>query len=169
MGGKTVMTFAEKHPERVAKLIVADITPQSYTPHHGPIFEALLETTPSNAKSREEVQQFLESKLSYEPSLVPFLMKGLRKEKEGGYSWRFNVSTLAETLTSVTEEVVLSFSTIPTLFIRGLNSNYVSDEELERVEDFYMQLNTADIEDAGHWLHAEKPNEFFKITTEFLF
>ena len=169
MGGKTVMTFAEKHPERVAKLIVADIAPQSYTPHHGPIFDALLETTPSNAKSREEVQQFLESKLSYEPSLVPFLMKGLRKEKEGGYSWRFNVSTLAETLASVTEEVVLSVSTIPTLFIRGLNSNYVSDEELERVEDFYMQLNIADIEDAGHWLHAEKPNEFFELTTEFLF
>ena len=64
---------------------------------------------------------------------------------------------------------MLSVSTIPTLFIRGLKSNYVSDEELERVEDFYMQLNTADIEDAGHWLHAEKPNEFFELTTEFLF
>ena len=40
----------------MAKLIVADIAPQSYTPHHGPIFDALLETTPSDAKSREEVQ-----------------------------------------------------------------------------------------------------------------
>ena len=96
-------------------------------------------------------------------------MKGLHREREGGYSWRFNVSTLSKTLASVTEEVVLSVSTIPTLFIRGLNSNYVSDEELERVEEFYMQLDTADIEDAGHWLHAEKPNEFFELTSEFLF
>ena len=56
MGGKTVMKFAEKYPERVAKLIVADIAPQSYTPHHGPIFDALLKTTPNDAKSREEVQ-----------------------------------------------------------------------------------------------------------------
>lgn len=169
MGGKTVMTFAEKHPERVTKLIIADIAPKSYTPHHGPIFDALLETTPGDAKSREEVQQFLESKLSNEPTLVPFLMKGLHRKREGGYSWRFNVSTLAETHASVTKEVVLSVSTIPTLFIRGLNSNYVCDEELERVEDFYMQLDTAEIEDAGHWLHAEKPNEFFELTTEFLF
>ena len=62
---------------------------------------------------------------------------------------------------------MLSVSTIPTLFIRGLNSNYVSDEELERLKN-YMQLDTADIEDAGHWLH-EKPNEFFELTSEFLF
>ena len=30
MGGKTVMTFAEKHPERVTKLIIADIAPRAY-------------------------------------------------------------------------------------------------------------------------------------------
>ena len=168
MGGKTVMTFAEKHPERVSKLIVADIAPNAYTPHHIPIFEALLATNPSKAMSREEVQYRLESKLGHEPTLVPFLMKGLYRVKEGGYNWRFNIETLFNTLGTVTEEVQISINTIPTLFIRGLNSNYVSDEELERIEDFYMQLETADIEDAGHWLHAEQPREFFDITSKFL-
>lgn len=168
MGGKTVMTFAEKHPERVSKIIVADIAPKAYTTHHIPIFEALLTTNPSNAMSREEVQYRLESKLGYEPTLVPFLMKGLYRIKEGGYNWKFNVETLFNTLGKVTEEVQISINTIPALFIRGLNSNYVSDEELKRIEDFYMQLETADIEDAGHWLHAEKPREFFDITSEFL-
>lgn len=168
MGGKTVMAFAEKHPERVSKLIVADIAPRAYTPHHGPIFDALLSTDPSSANSREEVQAILESQLGNEPTLVPFLMKGLYRVKEGGYNWRFNVETLSKTLSSVTEEINLTVSTIPTLFIRGLNSNYVGDEELERMENFYMQLETADIEDAGHWLHAEKHDEFFEITSEFL-
>ena len=168
MGGKTVMTFAEKHPERVSKLIVADIAPKAYTPNHIHIFEALLSTNPSKAISREEVQYILESKLGHEPTLVPFLMKGLYRIKEGGYNWRFNVETLFNTLGTVTEEVQISINTIPTLFIRGLNSNYVSDEELEHIEDFYMQLETADIEDAGHWLHAEKPREFFDITSKFL-
>tara|TARA_Y100000589_G_scaffold314841_1_gene337679 strand:+ start:27752 stop:28522 length:771 start_codon:yes stop_codon:yes gene_type:complete len=168
MGGKTVMTFAEKHPERVAKLIVADIAPKAYTPHHGPIFDALLNTNPTSAQSRDEVQNFLETKLGHEPTLVPFLMKGLFRVKEGGYNWRFNVETLAKSLGGVTEEITLSLNTIPTLFIRGRNSNYVSDKELERIEDLYVQLETADIEDAGHWLHAEKPDEFFDITNEFL-
>ena len=94
------------------------------------------------AKTRTEVQSFLESKLGDDPTLVPFLMKGLHREKEGGYSWRFNVKILADTLDTVTEGIDLSLSTIPTLFIRGLKSSYVSDEELERVEQFYMRLET---------------------------
>ncbi len=168
MGGKTVMTFAENHPDRISKLIVADIAPRAYTPHHGPIFDALLNTNPSQAQSREEVQNYLASKLDHEPTLVPFLMKGLHREREGGYSWRFNVQTLANTLNSVTEEVKISINTIPTLFVRGLKSKYVSDIELERIEQFYMQIETADIEDAGHWLHAEQPEEFYEVTIEFL-
>lgn len=168
MGGKTVMAFAEQHPEKVAKLIVADIAPKAYTPHHGPIFDALLSTNPATANSREEVQSFLDSKLGNEPTLVPFLMKGLYRVKEGGYNWRFNVETLSTTLGSVTEEIDVTLNTIPTLFIRGLNSNYVSDEEFERIEELYMQLETADIEDAGHWLHAQKPEEFYDITSDFL-
>ena len=96
-------------------------------------------------------------------------MKGLHREREVGYSWRFNVKTLSDTLSSVTEEISISINTIPTLFIRGLRSNYVSDSELERIEDFYMNLETADIEDAGHWLHAEQPDEFFELTSDFLF
>ena len=34
MGGKTVMQFAVNYPERVRKLIVADISPRYYPPHH---------------------------------------------------------------------------------------------------------------------------------------
>lgn len=164
MGGKTVMAFAEEHPERVTKMIIADIAPQAYTALHGPIFDALLATNPHEAKSREEISTFLKKELSSEPTLVSFLMKGLHREKSGGYIWRFNVETLAETLEGVIEEIPVSINTLPVLFIRGLNSNYVSDEELERIEGNYMQMEVAEIEDAGHWLHAEKPDEFFEIT-----
>ena len=66
----------------MAKLIVADIAPQSYTPHHGPIFDALLETTPSDAKSREEVQQFLS--LNFLTSLPLFhFNEGSAQRKRG--------------------------------------------------------------------------------------
>ena len=168
MGGKTVMHFAEKHPERVSKLIVADIAPSAYKAHHGPIFEALLSTNPENASSRESVEGIIRKRLGDEKVLVPFLMKGLFRVKEGGYSWRFNVPVLFETLESVTENIEVSMNTLPALFIRGLNSSYVSDEDIEGLEDVYMQLQTVDIEDAGHWLHAEKPEEFFEATSDFL-
>jgi esterase len=164
MGGKTVMAFAEDHPERVEKMIIADIAPKAYTVHHEPIFDALLATNPSEATSRGDVEIILSDKLNSEPTLVPFLMKGLHREKSGGYSWSFNVEALAKNLEVVTEEIHISINTLPVLFIRGLNSNYCSDEELERIEAFYMQMEVAEIEDAGHWLHAEKPDEFLELT-----
>ena len=168
MGGKTVMHFAEKHPERVAKLIVADIAPRGYKAHHGPIFNALLATEPATARSRESIENVLRENLIDEKVLIPFLMKGLYRIKEGGYAWRFNVPVLFDTLESVTENIDVTMNTLPALFIRGLNSSYVSDEDLEKLEDVYMQLQTVDLEDAGHWLHAEKPAEFFEATSEFL-
>ena len=69
---------------------------------------------------------------------------------------------------SVTDNIEVSMNTLPALFIRGLNSTYVSDEDLDMLEDVYMQLQTVDLDDAGHWLHAEKPEEFFEATSEFL-
>ena len=162
------MHFAEKHPERVAKLIVADIAPRGYKAHHGPIFNALLATEPATARSRESIENVLRENLGDEKVLIPFLMKGLYRIKEGGYEWRFNVPVLYDTLESVTENIDVTMNTLPALFIRGLNSSYVSDEDLEKLEDVYMQLQTVDLEDAGHWLHAEKPAEFFEATSEFL-
>lgn len=168
MGGKTVMHFAELHPERVSKLIVADIAPRAYKAHHGPIFKALLLTDPANAESRESIESVLRENLGEEKVLIPFLMKGLYRIKEGGYAWRFNVPVLFETLESVTDNIEVNMNTLPALFIRGLNSTYVSDEDLDMLEDVYMQLQTVDLDDAGHWLHAEKPEEFFEATSEFL-
>ena len=81
MGGKTVMIFTERHPERVAKLIVADIAPRAYIPHNGPIFDALLECDVKGAESREEVHEFLSSKLDHEPTLVPLMKDSTGKEK----------------------------------------------------------------------------------------
>ena len=38
MGGKTVMNFATMHPDRVVQLVVVDIAPKYYPPHHENIF-----------------------------------------------------------------------------------------------------------------------------------
>tara|TARA_B110000444_G_scaffold259191_1_gene302159 strand:- start:3488 stop:4261 length:774 start_codon:yes stop_codon:yes gene_type:complete len=168
MGGKTVMMFADRYPNRVDKLIVADIAPRAYEAHHNTMFEALTSTKPGSATSRGEVELCLREKLGDNDTLLSFLMKGLHRKKGGRYDWRYNVDLLSDTLENITSEIVLSMNTIPTLFIRGLNSNYVSDADLEKLEDVYIQLETADIEGSGHWLHSEKPEEFLEITTDFL-
>jgi pimeloyl-ACP methyl ester carboxylesterase len=168
MGGKTAMTFAEKHPERVTKLIIADIAPRAYLPHHDHIFEALQKTSPENATSREEVLESLKLSLGSDSVLIQFLMKSLRREKSGGFSWRFNVDVLSNTIHRITEKIDLTVNTLPTLFIYGRESEYVKESDISEVEDLYLQIETACLENSGHWLHAQEPELFFEITSEFL-
>ena len=168
MGGKTVMTFAEKYPERVTKMIIADIAPRAYSSYHVPIFKALKKTYPKNANSRDQVFKILKSCLGDDTVLLPFLMKSLRREKSGGFSWRFNVETLSNTINSITKKIDLTVNTLPCLFIYGRKSEYIRDKDLSDLEELYLQLESACLENSGHWLHAQEPEEFYKITAEFL-
>ena len=168
MGGKTVMTFAEEHPERVTKMIIADIAPRAYSSYHNPIFEALKKINPKKADSRDQVFEILKSCLGDDKVLLPFLMKSLRREKSGGFSWRFNIETLSNNINSITKEINLTINTLPALFIYGSKSDYVKEEDLSVLEELYMQFESACLENSGHWLHAQEPEEFYEITAEFL-
>ena len=168
MGGKTVLLLSQLHPGRVDKLVVADISARAYTPHHGPIFDALLATDPASAPSRDAIQSQLSEALHNDPVLVPFLMKGLHRMKEGGFAWRFNVPVLHATLQDVVGHVELGLNTLPALFIRGSESDYVSDEDLDSLEDHFLHMDHHTIQGAGHWLHAQAPDEFFDVTADFL-
>src|SRR5690554_5424616 len=54
MGGKVAMQVALQAPERVEKLIVADIAPITYKPRHDAILEGLKQTDLTGVRSRRE-------------------------------------------------------------------------------------------------------------------
>lgn len=168
MGGKTVLLLSQRHPDRIEKLIVADIAARAYTPHHGPIFDALTATNPAQARSRESIQHTLERTLNDDPVLIPFLMKGLHRRREGGFAWRFNVPTLRQALPDIVGHIELGLNTLPALFIRGSESDYVSDDDLTSLENGFLNMDHHTIQGAGHWLHAQAPDEFFEVTADFL-
>ena len=168
MGGKTVLQLSQDHPDRMDKLVVADIAARAYTPQHGPIFDALRDVRPQQAATREEVSDQLAIQLGSDPVLVPFLMKGLHRQKEGGFCWRFNVPVLQKSLEEVVGSIDLSMNTLPALFIRGSESDYVGDDDLERLEEHFLHMNDHVISGAGHWLHAQAPEEFYAVTSDFL-
>lgn len=168
MGGKTVLWLAQHHPGRLERIVVADIAARAYVPHHGPVFDALLATRPSDASGRDEVEQALNESLNNDPVLVPFLMKGLHRSKSGGFAWRFNVPVLEAALTDVVGQIDLGVNTLPALFVRGSESDYVSDDDLELLESQFLHMDHHTIDGAGHWLHAQNPDEFFDVTADFL-
>ena len=125
-------------------------------------------TSPENATSREEVLESLKLSLGSDSVLIQFLMKSLRREKSGGFSWRFNVDVLSNAIHRITEKIDLTINTLPTLFIYGRKSEYVSQNDISEVEELYLQIETVCLENSGHWLHAQEPELFFEITSEFL-
>ena len=56
----------------------------------------------------------------------------------------------------------------PTLFVRGGNSGYIADEDLEEIETHFPKAELVTVAEAGHWLHAEKPKEFYAVVNKFL-
>ena len=61
MGGKVAMFLAVTYPELVDKLIVADISPKYYTPHHQDVMAALNAVDFSANPSRNKVRKLLKS------------------------------------------------------------------------------------------------------------
>ena len=168
MGGKTVMQFSIQDPQYIKRMVVADIAPKFYAPHHHKEIEALESIDFSVLKDRKAVQNKLEETLS-NPSVVQFFLKGLTWSKKGELEWKFNLKVLVEQNNNIGEALEgFAYFTNPTLFVRGENSNYVTEDDIDTIEEIFPMAQYRTIYDAGHWLHAENPDQFFKEVLNFL-
>ena len=168
MGGKTTMTFAAEYPQYLEKLIVVDIAPKKYAPHHQEIIDALYSLDLTKIKSRREADEVMKEKIAVDGTRL-FLLKNLNREKEGGYSWKMNLDLLSEEIEEVIDITPIPFP-IPTatLFIRGGESGYILDSDFDRIEALFPNSEIETIEGAGHWVHAEKPQELVELIQGFL-
>lgn len=168
MGGKTVMQFAMLFPERIEKLIVADMAPKAYPPHHTEILETLVSIDLSQFESRQAVGSFMEARIP-ELGVRQFLLKSLGRDEHKSFRWKFNLEVIYQNYPSILEAIELNFPFEgPTLFLSGGQSHYVSPGDHEMILAAFPQAKFAVIEQAGHWLHADSPTEFLKEINIFL-
>ena len=168
MGGKVAMLFAVTYPEMVDKLIVADISPKYYKPHHEQILEALNTVNFSIQDSRKKVEEVLKIYIQ-EPGILQFLLKNVYWKTKGELAYRFNIQSLTENNSEV-GEALPSFTHFDgaTLFLKGENSNYITKTEEPIIEAHFSNANIVTVKNAGHWLHAENPTQFFDEVVSFL-
>jgi esterase len=168
MGGKVAMLFATNYPEMVEKLIVADIGPKYYAPHHQDILAGLNAVDFTSKPDRASVEETL---YPFIPDFGTrqFLMKNLYWKEPGKLDFRFNLKVFNEKIevigTALLEEALFEK---PTLFIRGGNSRYILDTDLPEIKKHFPNFELATIPNVGHWLHAENPQLFFEETIKFL-
>lgn len=167
MGGKTVMKLAENFPAKVDKLVVADIAPRPYPVHHDLILKGLRSVPLEEIKNRTQANEYLEKYID-EAGVRQFLLKSLYWNSQKQLDWRFNLDVIERDIANFGEEVADGEFDGETLFVRGSNSKYIQEEDEEQIFDLFPNAEIMTIENAGHWLHAEQPAQFFDITTRFL-
>lgn len=167
MGGKTVMNFALKYPERVEKLIVADIAPRYYPVHHESILEGLNSLDLKAINSRKEADDALAKYIS-EPGIRQFLLKSLGRDAEG-FAWKINLPVITRNIEIVGEALPEGESYEgPTLFLAGANSHYIQQKDLPEILEFFPNYELEFVQKAGHWLHAEQPHAVVEEIRRFL-
>lgn len=168
MGGKVAMLYATSYPEHIDKLMVADISPKYYKPHHQQILAALNAVNFSIHDSRRKVEEVLKIYIQ-EPGILQFLLKNVFWKTKEKLDFRFNIHSLTENNSEV-GEALPSFTHFdgPTLFLRGENSNYITLEDEGLIEAHFSNATIVTVKNAGHWLHAENPVQFYDEIVSFL-
>jgi pimeloyl-ACP methyl ester carboxylesterase len=168
MGGKTAMLFAAKHPELVSKLIVADISPRYYPIHHDAILEGLSQLDFTFVKTRLEADQVMENYVS-DNGTRQFLLKNLYWVHKGELGLRINLDVLREQVSEVGEALPIHATfKKDTLFLRGDKSEYISESDASIIRRHFPKSDIITISNAGHWLHAENPKDFYDAVINFV-
>lgn len=166
LGGKVAMQFAATYPERLKKLIVVDMAMRAYPDEHSHLIDAMLNADLSTAKSRSDVDKILQ--VSIPNTMVrQFLLMNLVKE-DTGLQWRIhlpaikaNYPALLQALTPTTKYHQ------PSLFIHGERSDYIAETDIEDIKARFTQAEFTSLP-TGHWVHAEQPDAFYNVISNFL-
>jgi esterase len=168
MGGKTAMLFAALYPELVSKLIIADISPRFYPEHHQTILEGLQAIDFNVVKSRGEADKILGEYIT-DLGTRQFLLKNLYWKQKGELAFRMNLEVLVKNIAEIGKALPNdSKFTKDTLFLRGGKSDYILEQDEILIKQHFPKANIVTISNAGHWLHAENPKDFFEAVMQFL-
>lgn len=164
MGGKTAMRFATLYPKKVDKLIIVDIAPKYYAPHHQQILEGLTKISEAKLTSRTDADNLLSGYIK-EVGVRQFLLKNLHWKTQEELNLRLNLSALKQNIEEVGKGLPHNATySGETLFIKGGNSDYIQDKDASDIATHFENFDIQVIKNAGHWIHAEKRNEFFEVS-----
>ncbi len=168
MGGKTAMHFACKYPQFIKNLIVADIAPKTYAPHHQKILQGLSALDFNQIKSRAAADAVLSTYVK-EPEVRMFLLKNLYWVEPGKLGLRINIEVLRGASEAIGQNLSdTARSQVPSLFVKGELSEYILASDTPVIKHYFPNADQVTIAGAGHWLHAEKPKIFFDTVSQWL-
>lgn len=169
MGGKVAMALALQAPQRVDRLLVADIAPVTYPNTVYLPLQAMQAVPLDRITTRKEADECMAEQLE-SATVREFLLTNLQRDDQGTFRWRCNLEAIARNF-----DLVRGFPNFgdaqyagPTLFIKGGESDYIDAAHKGVVTQLFPDASLKVIDNAGHWLHSEKPRAFLRVINGFL-
>ena len=168
MGGKTAMQFALSFPERVTRLVVADIAPRAYGSAHDRILHALLSLNLKLFRNRGDVEAALAPKVP-DLGVRRFLLKNLARRMDGAFHWRASLENILHNCPALESAIDSSrpFEK-PALFLRGARSDHIRNDDSADIHRLFPRARIVTITDAGHWIQADAPDACLEAVEDFL-
>ena len=145
-----------------------DISPRSYNLDFAQgLLESLYSIPLENFHHRKEIDHLLSFDYK-DKSFRQFILKNLYRNEKNKFSWRFNIDILLEQICNIKAAYFVNgVCNVETHFIRGENSNYITHHHEKIINNHFSNFSISTINGAGHWIHAEKPMEFYNVIMNF--
>lgn len=168
MGGKVAMTLALTRPEAVASLLVVDIPPAPTAHGSAAIAEALRSVAFPSRLDRAQADALLAPAIR-EAEIRHLMMQNLRLGD--GPGWTIGLEEIVASMRDIEGWPSIAQGARyegPTLFLAGERSPYIRPEHHAAMRRLFPAHRTLVIEEAGHWLHAERPARFLEVLQAFV-
>ncbi|MBR0651686.1 alpha/beta fold hydrolase [Roseomonas terrae] len=168
MGGKVAMALALAHPDRVERLVVADIAPIRYKPTLRGYIDAMQAVPLRPGLTRKDADAALAAAVP-EAGIRAFLLQSLRFEEDPP-SWRLGLPELAAAMPVIEDFDPPAGARYdgPVLVMGGALSPYIRPEHHDAFRALFPHATFATVPKAGHWIHAENPQGFLEALEPFL-
>lgn len=168
LGGKAAAFFALKYPDRIKKLVIIDIAPKAYPPHHEIYFKTMRSMDFDVISNRIEADVWMQRDIT-DAAIRQFLLKNLVRDEQGRFRWRFNLEALYRHYDEINVAITSAVPFFkPCLFIRGAKSSYIQPGDTDTIQSLFPNALIQTIPEAGHWVHADKPLELKEMVLYFL-
>jgi pimeloyl-ACP methyl ester carboxylesterase len=160
LGGKIAMKFACENPDVVKKLVIVDIATKSYPPYHDTEFKAMKRVPSGAVESRREAEELLKPMVPDWP-MRQFLMTNL-VPGEFGFKWQINLEVLHASLQVLRQNSLTGGQVFngQTLLVTGGKSDFVKDEDLKEMREYFTSMKVVKLQKAGHNVHVEDRKGF---------
>ncbi|KZP09023.1 alpha/beta-hydrolase [Athelia psychrophila] len=176
MGGKVAMAVALSpalSQDALTNLIVADIAPSrgDLSPEFRGYVEGMKKIMVAKVGTRKEAQAIL-TEYEQDASIRAFLLTNIALPTTATphIHFRIPVPLIGDSMAHIggfPYEAGHATWEGRAMFIKGTKSRYINTRNVALTKEYFPNMVLEEL-DASHWVHAEKPNEFKKLVTDFI-